>query len=162
MKVTNPETGKKILVGGSIYNRLLRQGYCLDNNTYELVKNKPENLPEVVSVPTVNLGLEKYTFKTIVHLADIHFKGKMYDPAITEMYTIQFENLNAQLNNLDPKSTLIVIVGDIFHTGLNLESDTIMYAKTKVKELADKFPVLIKLIKVTEVCNWIYLIYLVG
>ena len=142
MKVTNPETGKKILVGGSIYNRLLRQGYFLDTETYELVKNRPENLPEVVNTTTVNLGLEKHTFKTIVHLADIHFKGKMYDPAITEMYTIQFENLNAQLNNLDPKSTLIVIVGDIFHTGLNLESDTIMYAKTKVKELADKFPVL--------------------
>ena len=140
MKTINPETGKRILIGGATFNKLCEK-YNFINNSW--VPKEINNIAVSSNYNTIEIDpLCNNVFKKIIHIADIHFKTKMYDPNISEIYDSVFDNLSTVLTHYDPDSTIVIIVGDIFHNNLNLESDTIVYAKNKITEIAKKFKVI--------------------
>ena len=74
--------------------------------------------------------------KTIVHLADIHIRKV---PTRNDEYTKVFKNLVASVKKQKPDR--IVIVGDLFHDYLDLQSEQLILASELLNELANIAPV---------------------
>lgn len=153
MKTTNPETKKRIIIGGSVYNQLCRRWtydpktdtWTPKSTTVQQESSESNDSVETSENITFNYTVfnKDFNVKRIIHLADLHWKTKMYDPIINNHYQQQFTKCYEELQTCITPETVMVIVGDIFHNNLNLETDTIVQAKKWIFKFADLCPVIL-------------------
>ena len=68
------------------------------------------------------------TINNIVHVSDIHIPINLHNKRHDE-YNHVFNNLYKRLKSMDLATTLIIITGDLLHTKLKLEAETIQLAR---------------------------------
>ena len=87
----------------------------------------------------INFNIDKVT--NIIHLADIHIR--LYKRS--SEYQIVFNNLYKKLNDLKNDTTIIMVLGDIAHSKIEMSPEMVSMTADFLKNLADIMPTIIVL-----------------
>lgn len=151
-KVLNPKTRRQIKVGGKSYLDLLKEGYEYDSDnnrfictglvsdTSTIKEENPLDIPvkkDIVleefkdhnSTEIIPL-VDKISVHHIIHLADIHIPVNLHSKRLDEyekVFNILYDKIKSSVPSL--KNAIIVVAGDLLHTKLKLEPETITLAR---------------------------------
>lgn len=170
-KVRNPKTKRSITIGASTFKNLLKEGYEYDesNNTLTLPSDatvSPTNISTVhpivvrtIAAPPIltkqrftpiepsdtdiKVLIHDVTVNHIIHLSDIHIPLNLHNKRHEE-YKQVFDNLYSYISsNIELSTSVIVITGDLLHTKLKLEAETIQLARDFLDECSKLAPTIV-------------------
>ena len=172
-KVYNVETKRKIKKCGATFDRLIKKGYIYDkdNNTIAppgtsttaspshsttktiIVKISKPIKPIKYTKPTFTyiddndltikeLPIKMTQIDTVIHLSDIHIPMNLHTKRSDEYNTV-FIRLYNQIKTSYSSNSIIVITGDLMHTKLKMEPETILLARQFLQSLSNIAPTIV-------------------
>ena len=168
-KVYNVQTKRQINLNGVAFNKLVKQGYIYDANTNtisppgrsdDMISDIQPNVATSIK-PIKNIEYVKPIFNTltpndlviqdklgsghfnkVIHLSDIHIPMNLHSKRYDE-YTTVFNRLYSEIKDKHFNNSIIVITGDLMHTKLKMEPETILLARQFLQSLSDIAPTII-------------------
>jgi DNA repair exonuclease SbcCD ATPase subunit/predicted MPP superfamily phosphohydrolase len=139
-KVCNPVTKRQIKINGDAFNKLIKAGYIYnsEDNSISLhssVKDEPVEFsaqkftpldPDDLQIKTI---LSYYSVDHIIHISDIHIPINLHRKRYNEYLSV-FAELYKTIRELgDLDKSVITITGDLLHTKLKIEAETLELAR---------------------------------
>lgn len=169
-KILNPKTNRYIKIHGSVYNKLIKEGYIVSDGkfvlsnipvqekenteSYQKIKLRKEldnkkiqgkkaslilnkKYTNILDIKTLN---ENQQIDNIIHISDVHIPLKLHIRRKAE-YELVFKRVIESIKDIPNK--IIALCGDIFHTKIHMEPETILISRQFIKELSQLATVLI-------------------
>jgi DNA repair exonuclease SbcCD ATPase subunit len=151
-RVLNPETNKHVKVNGPIFTRLIKSGYRYDSDANQLVAEvdsvEPEAPPsdqeqrEPPRQAQEVVALTDRRIDHLVHISDVHIPINLVSNGRKEEYLGVFQRLYEQIRELRERHPHlgIAITGDLLHTKIKLEPESIITAREFLLSLTEIAP----------------------
>jgi DNA repair exonuclease SbcCD ATPase subunit len=155
-KVRNPKTHRPITIGTQTYKNLLKEGYMYDETTNTLVlssDNKVHTAPvkQIIIPPSkqikhqftpietsdtnIKILIPDVTINKVIHISDIHIPINLHKRH--HEYKQVFDKLYKYIDsNIDKSTSVIVITGDLLHSNVKIEGDTMQMARDFLDKLS--------------------------